>query len=357
MKRQVVSTPAELVATVPYVIGYQPPSGAVAMVALGEGRVVVTACETKFADAGENGTSAEAFSHAARGAGADQIVVVGYGDVVSEGRALADRLTRALRVEPDTAGLDVVTAGVGGGRVALTWTDGTDFDEPMPNLAEKFGAVGIPRPAPTRDHLAARYAPYPVATFAVPDTQELAAVAPRNRIARALALLASPDDDLDASTRGADLAEFVALTGDTDVRDAVIAHLVHHAEPQRLMDTVMAAYQGAPVDQRPTVATLAAACAVLTTQPTMLIEAVLAHADKSARLTQLVSDVASESAMIPSLRKHFAQAPSLTVEAITEAAQARWEATQGVTTSAAPRWSTPRAPQRASGAGIWGAAP
>ena len=54
MKRQVVSTPAELVATVPYVIGYQPPSGAVAMVALGEGRVVVTACETKFADAGEN---------------------------------------------------------------------------------------------------------------------------------------------------------------------------------------------------------------------------------------------------------------------------------------------------------------
>ncbi|WP_431837831.1 hypothetical protein [Cellulomonas sp. Y8] len=280
-------TLGEFIAGLPQHVGHQLGDANVVAAALTEGRLAWAATITWSPGEQPDRAFAEdlavSLAQQVRHAGAEQLVMVGYGPAGAERATMLGEATAATSAVPDPHLVHV--QGTHWRRASLTapwsWTP----PQPLPAVD-----TTLPEPPVSRAALAEQYAPAAAVEhdgIAPQVASQYEDMPPSERVfvARsALGQLAAGTDR--APELMASLTALVA--GDVAVRDAVIAHAIK--DPGRV-EALVRTYRTAGATHRPAIATAAAATLVATGCPRPAVEAVLAHADDRGthfRLTSLV---------------------------------------------------------------------
>ena len=284
---------ADYLAQLPYTIGHQ----------LGDQHVVVGAYDSDMKTVvhaaidwndgrgGDHETAEQTTAHldrALRQHHVARLVVIAYGpDGPARSRVMADALEgvfglRSLQIHVHD----------GHGRVRSSTTGEWGRAVPVTGFVPRAALDGHP-PAASRTELLESVAPLPAPLFGPLDpglAAKLLGSSPllQAEIAqRALdALAASRIDDLQQMTVLSHLLTTASLA-----RDTVLVHAI--SDGDELMDVrtgaLVRTFRAAPPDQRPQLATTAAAATFLAAWHAPIVHGLLRHADKEAELTTLVS--------------------------------------------------------------------
>lgn len=162
---------------------------------------------------------------------------------------------------------------------------------PIPQASPDMVGLGMRAPAASREELFASVAPLPEPLFGPLDRAKakyLTTVSPATRADLAVAAL-----DHIAAGRIDDPAHLQSLahlvTTDVTVRDAVLASALDGGPRHDRVEALVRTYRAAPAEQRPMLATTAAAAAFLAAWHPPLVWGVLQHADPASRLTSLIT--------------------------------------------------------------------
>ncbi|WP_125778006.1 hypothetical protein [Antribacter gilvus] len=275
---------------------------------------------------------ADYMSRALREESVDRIVVVGYGpDGPGRATLLADYLTRTMDVATTVLHVD-------GGTWRRHTPGGWTPPQQIPDGAVDMVARGRPAPAASRQDLMDSVTPLKNPLFEPLDpdkARELANLSPVQRLSVAVgameALAAGRTDD---PGRMQTLAH--AVTTDSMVREAVIAHTIADKVHDGHVDALVRTFRAAPRDLRPTLALTAAAAAFLAAWHPPLVWGLLNHADPETNLTYLLTRSLEEGAKPQRFRPVLVQAARDDIDH----AQQAWEADHpGAPQDRAP-WST-----------------
>lgn len=269
------------------------------------------------------------------------LVVTAYGP---HGPARAHATAEALEKAFDVRPLQIHVHD-GHARVRNHTTGHWGPATPVTGFVARAALDGQPPPASSRTELLESVTPLPTPLFGHLDAttaRKLRGSSPLLQVDVAQRAL----DNL-ATSRVDDLGQMTLLshliTTETLARDTVLVHAINdHDELMNARTSALVrTFRAAPPDQRPRLATVAAAATFLAAWHTPIVHGLLKHADKDAELTSLVHQAVRFGVDPRPMRPALTQA----TERLLAEAETNWSTSHPTTGRSSGRTSTPLRPQ------------
>ncbi|WP_419703109.1 hypothetical protein [Promicromonospora sp. NFX87] len=285
---------ANYLAKLPYTIGHQLSDQDVVVGAYDSGGKTVAHAAIDWSDGhGDEHEFAEQTAGHLAGAfrklPVARLVVIAYGpDGPARSRVMADAVEDAIGLSSSIQ----IHVHDGHGRVRNNTTGEWGRAVAVTGVVPQAALDGLPAPAASRTELLESVAPLPTPLFGPLDpglATKIRGSSPlmqAETAQRALdALASSRVDDLQQMTVLSHLITTAALT-----RDTVLVHAIRdNGLMDARTDALVRTFRAAPSEQRPQLASTAAAAIFLAARPAPIVHGLLRHADKDADLTTLVS--------------------------------------------------------------------